>query len=156
MSSLKNFYCHYLLKTHSNYTCTHMAEHSSLSHDKITRFLASSPMSERDFYEQVYLNNPLLSGGYVIFDDTVLDKKHSRQIEMVRCQYSGNVGGIIQGIGVVNMLYYIPKTDTWHLIGYRIFDPDLDNKSKVEHVLDMLKDFENQGISYVGVLMDMG
>lgn len=33
--------------------------------------------------------------GYVVFDDTVLDKNHSRNIESVRWQYSGNAHGII-------------------------------------------------------------
>jgi hypothetical protein len=151
---LRDLYCHYLLKSVHNYSCTHMSEQTDLSHDKITRFLRSNPLSERDFYEYVHYENPLQSGGYVIFDDTVLDKTHSHQIEMVRRQYSGNVGGVVKGIGVVNMLYYHPHYDTWHLIGYRIFDPDLDDKTKVDHVLDMLKEFEYQCISYVGVLMD--
>jgi Transposase DDE domain len=131
-----------------------MAEHSSLSHDKITRFLSSNPMSEHHFYEQIYFDKPLYSGGYLIFDDTVLDKSHSNQIEMVRKQYSGNVGGLVRGIGIVNMLYYTPRDERWYLLGYRVFDPDIDNKSKVEHVLDLIKEAENQCVAYIGVLMD--
>lgn len=152
--SLKNRYCHYLLRTQINYTCTYMAEHTDITHDKITRFLASSPMREGDFYEQVYLEKVLPIGGYIVFDDTVLDKTHSNQIQMVRNQYSGNVGGVIKGIGVVNMLYYVPKEDKYYLLGYRIFDPDIDGKSKVDHVMDMLKEVEQNCIGYVGVLMD--
>ncbi len=152
--TLKNQYCHYLLKSQVNYTCTNMSEHSDLSHDKITRYLASNPMSESHFYEQVHINKVLPTGGYLIFDDTVLDKNHSHQIEMVRRQYSGNAGGIIKGIGVVNMLYYSPKEDKWYLLGYRIFDPDIDNKGKIEHVLDLIKEAEQNCIAYIGVLMD--
>jgi hypothetical protein len=132
-----------------------MSEHSAgLSHDKITRFLGSNPMSERHFYEQVHLNKVLPANGYIIFDDTVLDKSHSHQIEMVRKQYSGNAGGIIKGIGIVNMLYYVPKIDQWYLLGYRVFDPDLDSKNKIDHVSDLLKEAEQNCIAYVGVLMD--
>jgi Transposase DDE domain len=137
-----------------NYTCTNMSEHTSLSHDKITRFLSSNPMSEHHFYEQVYFDKPLVSGGYLIFDDTVLDKSHSHQIDMVRKQYSGNVGGVIKGIGIVNMLYYTPQDERWYLLGYRVFDPDIDNKSKVDHVSELIKEAESQCITYVGVLMD--
>jgi hypothetical protein len=131
-----------------------MAEHTNLSHDKITRYLASNPMSERHFYEQVHLDTDLPSGGYLIFDDTVIDKSHSHQIEMVRRQYSGNAGGVIKGIGVVNMLYYVPKQERWYLLGYRIFDPDIDNKSKIDHVIDLLQESEQNCIAYLGVLMD--
>lgn len=152
--TLKNRYCHYLLKTQTNYTCTYMSDHTDLTHDAITRFLASSPLGEKDFYEQVYINKELPQGGYVIFDDTVLDKSHSNQIQMVRNQYSGNVGGVIKGIGVVNMLYYVPNRDEYYLLGYRIFDPDIDAKSKINHVMDMLREIEDNCINYVGVLMD--
>lgn len=131
-----------------------MAEHTELSHDTITRFLASAPMTERNFYEQVYIDKPLPSGGYLIFDDTVLDKNHSHQIQMVRKQYSGNVGGVIKGIGIVNMLYYIPQQEKWYLVGYRIFDPDIDGKSKVTHVSDLIQEAEKDCIAYIGVLMD--
>ena len=115
---LKNEYCHYLLKSQINYTCTNMADHTSLSHDKITRYLASNPMSECHFYEQVHIDSDLPSGGYLIFDDTVIDKSHSHHIEMVRRQYSGNTGGLIKGIGIVN----VPKTERWYLLGYRVMD----------------------------------
>jgi len=131
-----------------------MAEHTEIGHDKITRFLASNPMPERDFYEQVYLEKTLPRGGYIVFDDTVLDKSHSHQIQMVRNQYSGNVGGVIKGIGVVNMLYYVPNENKYYLLGYRIFDPDIDGKSKLDHVTDMIKEVERDCINYVGVLMD--
>jgi hypothetical protein len=103
-------------------------------------------MRTRDFYEQVYLDKELPKGGYIVFDNTV----HSHQIQMVRNQYSGNVGGIIKRIGVVNMLYYACCDDKYYLLSYRIFDPDIDGKSKIDHVREIQQDC----ISYVGVLMD--
>lgn len=44
--------------------------------------------------------------GYVIFDDTAVDKNHSRNIELVRKQYSGendsgNTHRVIRGIDLV-------------------------------------------------------
>jgi hypothetical protein len=47
--------------------------------------------------------------GYLVFDDTVLDKSYFREIEGIRRQWSGNDHRIIQGIGVVNCLYYNPE-----------------------------------------------
>jgi hypothetical protein len=107
-----------------------------------------------DFYEQVYLDKELPKGGDIVFDDTVLDKSHSHQIQMVRNQYSGNVGGVIKGIGVVNMLYYAACEDKYYLLSYRIFDPGIDGKSKIDHVIEMLREIQQDCISYVGVLMD--
>lgn len=88
--------------------------------------------------------------------DTVLDKRYSHQITMVRRQYSGNVGGILQGIEIVVMLYYVPFFDKFYLLGYRIFDPDLDGKSKIDHVEDLLDDAQRQCVAYQGILMDTG
>nr|WP_286393757.1 hypothetical protein [Pseudanabaena mucicola] len=38
---------------------------------------------------------------YVLFDDTVLDKRHAKQIEMAQRQYSGNEHRVVKGIGRV-------------------------------------------------------
>lgn len=152
---LRNMYCHYLMKSQVNSTCTDMSDHTFLSHDIINRFLSSHFTEERSFYEKVYLDLPILrTGGYLIFDDTVLDKRYSHKIEMVRKQYSGNVGGIVEGIGVVVMLYYVPDEDMFYLLGYRIFDPQLDQKTKIDHVFDLLAEADENCIGYFGVLMD--
>lgn len=42
---------------------------------------------------------------YVIFDDTVLDKNFSHQIELVQRQFSGNTHSLIKGIDLVNSMY---------------------------------------------------
>ncbi len=70
------------------------------------------------------------ASGYIIFDDTVLDKTYSHKIELVCRQYSGNAHGIIKGIGaaaaaVVNCVYYNPDNDLYWLIDYRIFAPSM-------------------------------
>ena len=76
--------------------------------------------------------------GYVVFDDTVLDKNYSFAIELVRRQYSGNAKAVIKGIGVVTCVYVNPNLDQFWLIDYRIYDPDGDGKSKLDHVREML------------------
>ncbi len=43
------------------------------------------------------------SEAVVIIDDSVQDKRYSRFIELVKRQYSGNEGGLVDGIGLVNM-----------------------------------------------------
>lgn len=45
---------------------------------------------------------------------------------------------MIKGIGVVTCVYVNPQTDQFWIIDYRIYDPDGDGKTKLEHVQDML------------------
>jgi hypothetical protein len=77
--------------------------------------------------------------GYMIFDDSVLDKIYSEEIEMVRRQDSGNEHGILQGVGVVSCIYVNPKVQRFWVIDYRIFNADVDGKTKIDHVKDMLQ-----------------
>jgi hypothetical protein len=93
--------------------------------------------------------------GFLVFDDTVLDKSFSRQIELVRRQYSGNAHGVIKGIGVVTCVYVNPETDQFWIIDYRLYDPAGDGKTKIDHVLDMLLNCVYQKkLSFWAVLMD--
>ena len=93
--------------------------------------------------------------GYIAFDDTVADKNFSRHIELVRRQYSGNAHGVIRGIGVVTCVYINPTTDQFWIIDYRIYDPDGDGKTKLDHVHDMLLNCVHQKrLLFRAVLMD--
>lgn len=71
---------------------------------------------------------------FLIFDDTVADKNYSHEIELVRRQYSGNAHGVIKGIGIVTCVYVNPDMDQFWIIDYRIYDPDGDGKTKLDHM----------------------
>lgn len=76
-------------------------------------------------------------------------------MELVRRQYSGNAHGIIKGIGVVNCVYVNPHTEEFRIIDYRIYAPDFDGKSKLEHVEEMFNNaLYRKELSFRGVLMD--
>jgi hypothetical protein len=92
--------------------------------------------------------------GYLMFDDTVADKDYSVEIQGVRRQYSGNAQGIIKGIGIVTFVYYNPESDRYWVVDYRIFDPDRDGKTKLDHVNDMLSLADQRGLLYSTALMD--
>lgn len=92
--------------------------------------------------------------GYLIFDDTVVDKSYSFEIEGVRRQYSGNAHGVIKGIGIANLVYYNAEADRYWIIDYRIFGPQRDGKTKLDHVSDMLDSVERRGLWFGTVLMD--
>jgi hypothetical protein len=91
----------------------------------------------------------------LIFDDTVLDKRFSSKIELVRRQYSGNEHRVIRGIGLISCIYFHPETGHYSVIDYRIYDPDGDGKTKLDHVADLLTDaIFKKRISFSQVLMD--
>lgn len=86
---------------------------------------------------------------------TVINKKYSQKIELVQRQYSGNEHGVVRGIGVVNCLYFNPKIERFWIVDYRIYNPENDEKSKIDHVEDMMIDVVNKKkIPVKKVLMD--
>jgi hypothetical protein len=92
--------------------------------------------------------------GYVLFDDTVLDKNHSWAIEAVRRQWSGNAKRVIKGIGVVTCVYVNPDSEQFWVIDYRIYDPDRDGRSKIDHLLSMWDVILAEQLPFSVVLMD--
>jgi hypothetical protein len=116
-----------------------MANHiKNLSHDRINRYLRGEKLKPNLLWETVKKLIELDEDGLIIFDDTVLNKKHSYQIELVRRQYSGNEKKVIKGRGVVNCIYVNRKTGEFWIVDYRIYDPDGDGLSKLDHVENML------------------
>ncbi len=132
-------YCQYLLSSQINYTITNLAEHlEDVSHDKINYYLRNEKLTPRLLWDNV--KNLIVpdEDAYIIFDDTVVDKRFSEEIEIVRRQYSGNEHGILRGIGIVSCIYVNPKTLNFWVIDYRIFNPDNDGLTKIDHVKNML------------------
>jgi hypothetical protein len=56
----------------------------SISHDILTRFLVQWLFEDFQFWAN------LPSNGYIVLDDSVLNKKHSKKIEGVSYQYSSS------------------------------------------------------------------
>lgn len=149
-------YCQYLLISQINYTVTNFAEHTEkFSHDAVNRYLAGDQIRPRLVWENVKGQVVQTPDGYVIFDDTVADKNFSFKVELVRRQYSGNAHGIIKGIGVVTCVYVNPNLNQFWIIDFRIYDPDSDGKTKLDHVHDMLTNcvYQKQ-LLFRTVLMD--
>ena len=149
-------YCQYLLSTPINYTLTHFGEHSeNFSHDQINRYLAKARLTPRRVWEHVNPDLVQTSDGYILFDDTTLEKRHAKQMGLAKPQYSGNTGKVVNGIGVVTCVYVNPVLDRSWLIDYRIYDKQGDGKTKLDHVQDMLSVLVKvRKVSFSTVLMD--
>jgi hypothetical protein len=156
MKFTKLNYCQYLLSSQINYTITNLAEHlEAISHDKINRYLLSEKLTPRLLWDNVKEVIEIDEEAYLIFDDTVIDKRYSEEIELTRWPYSGNEHGVIRGIGLISCLYVNPRIGKFWVIDYRIYDPSGDGKTKIDHVLDMLKSLVYyKDLSFSTVLMD--
>ena len=74
-------YCQYLLSTQINYTLTNFAEHlSSVTHDSVNRYLHDDKLTPRLVWEHVRTQINYSNNGYIVFDDNVLDKNHSKKL----------------------------------------------------------------------------
>ena len=155
MKTTRQIYCQYLLSSQINYTCTNLANHvDALDHNSVYRYLKNEKLTSRLLWEKVRETLIQSPEGYVLFDDTVADKSHSHSIEGESLQYSGNAGGVIKGIGIVTCVYYNAALDRFWVLDYRIFDPDRDGKTKLEHVGERLDSLLRRDVLYRTVLMD--
>lgn len=138
----KRQYIEYLIATPSNYTCTNLANHlegeQAVSHDAVSDYLRREKLTPRGLWEVVA---PLLHdspAAYLVVDDSVQAKRYSRKIEMVKLQYSGAEGGLVRGIGGVNLLHSSGQAGDFYPIDYRVFSPESDGKTKHQHFQEML------------------
>ncbi len=155
----KQQYIEYLIATPGNYTCTNLADHlegeHAVSHDAVSDYLRRERLTPRGLWEVVA---PLLDDSpdaYMIFDDSVQDKRYSEKIELVRLQYSGAEHGLIRGIGVINLVHTTGRDDEFFPVDYRIYDPSTDGKTKNEHFREMfLRAVADKRLSARTVLFD--
>ncbi len=148
-------YGQFLLNSQRNFTGTYFADTvNDLEHDSVYRYLKSDKLTPRVVWEKSQQTITYSDNGHIIFDDTVANKNASRKIQGARSQYSGAAHGIVTGIGIVNCLYYNPELNKFWIIDFRIFDPESDGKTKLQHVEDMLKSAIRRQIPFTTVLMD--
>ena len=133
-------YCQFLLASFHNFTQTYFADHTDRwSHDQLNRLLREERISAGDLWRSVRNDIDFDPDGYLLFDDTVVSKPYAKKMESVRRQWSGSEKRVIEGIGIVTCVYVNPKTHTYWIIDYRLYDVDRDGKTKLQHLLEMLQ-----------------
>lgn len=130
-------YVRFLCVAEKSHSCVELSGVSSydMAHDAINRMLNREDLSPDDVWvsakEQVDMKS-----GFLVVDDTVLDKPYANKIELVRWQYSGLHHDVVKGIGLITMLWtdgekHVP-------LDFRVYDPNSDGKTKNDHFLDMV------------------
>jgi len=135
----KQQYVEYLVSTPINYTCTNLAEHlDGVSHDAVSDYLEKEKLTARHLWELVKTLIDDSSEACMIIDDSVHNKEYSRSIEMVKLQYSGAVGGLVRGIGVVNLVHTNGEDGEYYPVDFRVYAKEADGKTKNDHFQEML------------------
>lgn len=136
----------------------HLEGEQAQSHDVISDFLRREKLTPRGLWQVV---QPVLRDGpecYLIFDDSVQDKRYSHKIELVKLQYSGAEGGLVRGIGILNLLHSSGATGDegeFYPVDYRIYDPEVDGKTKNQHFREMLvRAISDKGLQAKTILFD--
>lgn len=132
----KELYCQFLIASQKEFNATSFASiKESVSHDKITRWLNNTKLTPKILWEHtkslINMNN-----GYLLIDDSVLNKSYSNKIGLTKWQYSGTNHRITKGIDLINMVWtngenHIP-------VDYRIYSKTTDGKTKNDHFRDMV------------------
>ena len=105
-------YIEYLISTPLNYTCSNLADHlDHTSHDVVTDYLQRERLTAHHLWEVAQHLIDDSEESYLIIDDSVQNKQYSKAIELVKRQYSGATGGLVRGIGVVNLVHTNGKGD---------------------------------------------
>ena len=152
----KNQYIEYLLNTPINYTCSNLAEHfEDVSHDSVTDFLEKSKFTPRDLWELVKTRIDDSEEAFLLVDDSVQNKQYANAIETVKLQYSGNVHGLVKGIGLINLMPANGAMGEFYPVNYRVYNPDADGKTKNDHFQEMFRQaIEKQAIKARNIAFD--
>jgi hypothetical protein len=152
----KNQYVEYLLNTPINYTCSNLSEHlENVSHDSVTDFLQNSRFTPKELWELVMHRIDDSEEAFLLVDDSVQNKQYSHSIETVKLQYSGNVHGLVKGIGLVNLVHTNGAMGDFYPINYRVYNPDSDGKTKNDHFQEMFRQaISNQAIKARNIAFD--
>jgi hypothetical protein len=109
---LLELYSDYLLSAFSHTTATGLSAMTSgaLSHDRITRFLASEEFNSAALWRLVkpmvrQLEDESEQSGVLIIDDTIEEKPYTDESELVCWHYDHSKGRSVKGINLISALY---------------------------------------------------
>lgn len=125
-------YINFLLASVDVFSCMEAARcysdgDNSPSHDAFTRLLRRQPPDTEALWNEVSgVIQP--QRGFLIIDDTILDKLYAKNMELVYHQWSGKHHRVVCGINVTTLLW----TDGNAIIpvDFRIYDKDNNFKTK--------------------------
>lgn len=123
-NELLDIYTDYLISSFGLTTATGLSQllNGAISHDRIQRFLASSPKTGKDLWLVVkpYVRQIQSEQGVIIVDDSISEKPHTDENEIICWHYDHTSGQNIKGINFVTALYHADEVSL--PINYRLIE----------------------------------
>jgi len=163
-------YSDYLISSFSYTTATGLSTmlDGEVSHDKVTRFLSAEDLDSKTLWKKA---KPLVreyekATGVLVVDDTIEEKPYTDESELICWHYDHSKGRSVKGINIVTVLY---ETEEIRIpVSYTVVEKDLwewnkkknkevrkSEKTKNEHMRDMLKHCQQNEIQYRYVITDI-
>ncbi len=148
-------YIQFLVASQRTVSCTEAARVQPNSpfapaHDSFTRLLHRLEPDPATLWAEA---EPLVqkARGVLVIDDSTLDKKHSRHLDLVTRHWSGKHHEVVLGINLITLLW--TDGDLKVPVDYRLFSK-ADGKTKHDHFWEMLLMARGRGFSPRYVLFD--
>ena len=149
-------YIGFLIASYRMCTCTEAARcipesRIQAAHDSVNRFLERQSSDTEALWQE---SQSMIEKdqGFLIIDDTTLDKPYSHQIDLVSYHWSGKHHRVVKGINLITLLW----TDGSSIIpaDVRVYDRDHDGKTKNDHFQEMLDKAKGRDLKPHCVLFD--
>ena len=113
-----------------------------MAHDAHPRWLGRLEPEPEILWEEVE-NLVQLDSGYLVVDDTTIDKPYGPHIELVTRHWSGKHRAVVEGLNLITLLW--TDGDLSIPVDWRVFDKEKDGKSKNDHLPQMLETARQRG-----------
>lgn len=146
-------YIQWLIATPKIATCTQAALSAPtwVAHDAYTRLLERLEPESDALWEEV-CSLVLPRSGWLILDDTTLDKPYARRMELVCKHWSGKHQEVVNGINLLTLVW--TDGDRAIPVDWRVFDKGHDGKTKNDHLRQMLETARQRGFAPKCMLWD--
>lgn len=110
---LLDLYTDYLVAAFGPVTSTGLSEllDNAVSHDRISRMLSRQELTQREYWQAIkgLVRRVESPGGVIKIDDTIVEKPHSTENEMITWHYDHSKQSYVKGINLINFVYQPPQ-----------------------------------------------
>jgi len=111
MDNILDLYSDYLISSFGQPTATGLARllEGEISHDQVTRMLASPKMTSKEWWRLVKptVRKVEQADGVMILDDTIIEKPYTDENEIICWHFDHTKGCSVKGINFITTLYYV-------------------------------------------------
>jgi len=120
---LLDIYSDYLISSFGLTTGTGLSRllDGAISHDRVQRFLASPMKTGAEFWQVVkpYIRQIQGEDGVLIVDDSISEKPHTDENDIICWHYDHTSGQTIKGVNIISALYHVDEVSLpagYHLV----------------------------------------